>query len=110
MNEDRNILINRLDENRETQNKLKEELKNFPKGHVNTLYRNGKGYYYLTYRDGQKIRNDYLGPVGKTDLGLLFNKLREREDHKRQIRALKQEEKELKKKIGRYRRNVSPLE
>ena len=88
-----------LNENLETQKALKNDLLNMPKGHVNTLYRNGKGYYYLTYRDGKKIKNDYLGPVGKADLNDIFNKLRLRDEYKKNLRILKEEEKELRKKI-----------
>ena len=105
MSEDREILLGQLKEIREKQTRLKEELLGIPKGHVNVLYRNGKGYYYLTYRDGNKIRNDYLGPVGKTDLSNVFNDLKKREKHKASIRELKKVEKELKAKTGR-RKNV----
>jgi RecJ-like exonuclease len=104
MKKDRNELIRELELNEEKQLELKDKLLNLPKGHVNTLYRNNKGYYYLTYRDGKKIRNDYLGVVGKEDLHEIFEKLTEREKIKREIRSLKLQEKELKKNIGRRRK------
>ena len=106
MSKDKEILLGQLTEIREKQLKLKEELLNIPKGHVNVLYRNGKGYYYLTYRDGKKIRNDYLGPVGKTDLSNVFNNLKIREEYKASIRRLKKAEQELKAKTGRTRKNA----
>ena len=106
MSKDKEILLGQLNEIREKQLKLKEELLNIPKGHVNVLYRNGKGYYYLTYRDGKKIRNDYLGPVGKTDLSNVFNNLKIREEYKASIRRLKKAEQELKAKTGRTRKNA----
>ena len=106
MSKDKEILLGQLNEIREKQLKLKEELLNIPKGHVNVLYRNGKGYYYLTYRDGKKIRNDYLGPVGKTDLSNVFNNLKIREEYKASIRRLKKTEQELKAKTGRTRKNA----
>ena len=104
MKKDRNELIRELELNEEKQLELKDKLLNLPKGHVNILYRNNKGYYYLTYRDGKKIRNDYLGVVGKEDLHEIFEKLTEREKIKREIRSLKLQEKELKKNIGRRRK------
>ena len=88
-----------LKENLETQKALEEDLLRLPKGHVNTLYRNSKGYYYLTYRDGKKVKNDYLGPVGKTDLNDVFTKLRLRERYRKELKILKEEETELRKKI-----------
>ena len=106
MSQDKEILLGQLNEIREKRLKLKEKLLNMPKGHVNVLYRNGKGYYYLTYRDGKKIRNDYLGPVGKTDLSNVFNNLKIREEYKASIRRLKKAEQELKAKTGRTRKNA----
>ncbi|MBR3250114.1 MAG: hypothetical protein IKF80_00225 [Erysipelotrichaceae bacterium] len=107
MSQDKEILLGQLNDLRERQLKLKEDLLSMPKGHVNVLYRNGKGYYYLTYRDGKKIRNDYLGPVGKTDLSNVFNKLKIREEYKASIRKLKMVEQELKAKTGRNRKNAA---
>ena len=104
MKKDREKLISELELNEEKQLELKDKLLNLPKGHVNILYRNNKGYYYLTYRDGKKIHNDYVGVVGKEDLHEIFEKLTEREKIKREIRSLKLEEKELKKDIGRRRK------
>lgn len=104
MKEDKTPYIRQLEENQKEQESLKKQLETMQKGHVNILYRNGKGYYYLTHREGKKIKNDYLGPVGKADLSEVFSKLNERENVKRKIRRLKEEEKELKKLIGRRRR------
>ena len=107
MNTEKEILLGKLEELKDKQSKIKETLLSAPKGHVNVLYRNNKGYYYLTYREGKKIRNDYLGPVGKTDLSSVFADLKIREDLKKDLRELKLEEKDLKKKAGRKRRNAA---
>lgn len=104
MKQDREKLIAELDANEEKQKILKDKLLKLPKGHVNILYRNKVGYYYLTYREGQKIHNDYLGPAAKKDLSDVFEKLTEREKINREIRSLKMAEKELKKTIGRRRK------
>lgn len=86
-------------ENREKRiEEIKSEILNLPKGHINILYRREKGYYYLTYRDGKKINNDYLGPVGKADLKDIMDNLSKRDKLKSELRSLKEEIKELKKK------------
>ena len=90
-----------LKKNLEEQETINNELNNLPKGHINTLYRNGKGYYYLTYRNGKKINNDYLGPVGKTDLGDIISKLNERGKLKKELSELKKEEKKIQKLISK---------
>lgn len=90
-------LQTRLKNNQERQLEIEKSIDFFPKGHINVLYRNNKGYYYLTYRDGKKIRNEYLGPEGKTDLNKIMNKLKERKIYDNELKALKKEEKTLKK-------------
>ena len=86
-------------ENREKRiEEIKSEVLNLPKGHINILYRREKGYYYLTYRDGKKINNDYLGPVGKADLKDIMDNLSKRDKLKSELRSLTEEIKELKKK------------
>ena len=94
-------LQKRLEINQNRQAEIKETLLKLPKGHINVLYRNNKGYYYLTYRNGKKINNDYLGPVGKADLSEIMANLTERENLKKELRYLKNEEKYFKKQIGR---------
>ena len=96
-----NELNNLLNNNQKRQIEINDIFMSLPKGHVNTLYRNNKGYYYLTYRDGKKINNDYLGPVGKTDLGEIISKLNERGKLKKELSELKKEEKKLKKLINK---------
>ena len=77
---------------------IKSEILKLTKGHIIILYRREKGYYYLTYRDGKKINNDYLGPVGKADLKDIMDNLSKRDKLKNELRSLKEEIKELKKK------------
>ena len=93
--------IEKLEINQNRQKEINELLINLPKGHINILYRNNKGYYYLTYRNGKKINNDYLGPVGKADLSEIMRNLTMRENLKKELKYLKNEEKFFKKQIGR---------
>lgn len=96
MTEERLLIKNRRVEIQKEIESLKKQLKKIRKGHINILYRNNKGYYYLTYRDGSKIKNDYLGPVGTTDLSKIMKDLNKREAIKKEIRTLKEEENSLK--------------
>ena len=90
-------LNTRLLNNQERQKEIEKAIEFLPKGHINILNRNGKGYYYLTYREGKKIRNEYLGPEGKTDLNKTMNRLKERKIYDNELKELKKEEKTLKK-------------
>lgn len=93
-------LNTRLNNNISRQREIVKTIDFLPKGHINTLYRNNRGYYYLTYRDGKKIRNEYLGPQGKVDLNKTINKLKEREKYDLELKNLKKEEKTLRKLIS----------
>ena len=101
---------NKLEENLEKQNKINQEMTLLPKGHINILYRNGKGYYYLTYRDKDKIKNQYLGPVGKSDLSSIMDKLTQREKLVKELKYLKEQEKEYKKILGKNKKNAAKTE
>lgn len=96
INSELNTLLNN---NLKRQNEINNIFLSLPKGHVNTLYRNNKGYYYLTYRNGKKINNDYLGPVGKVDLGEILDKLNQRAKLKKQLKEFKKEEVKINKSI-----------
>ncbi|MBR5755695.1 MAG: hypothetical protein IKX97_07770 [Erysipelotrichaceae bacterium] len=97
----------RLEANKAEQNRISEELTFLPKGHINILYRKDKGYYYLTHREGKKICNDYLGPVGKTDLSGMMEKLAERERCRKELKYLKEQEKLLKKELKKAGKDVT---
>lgn len=90
----------RLNNNLLRQKEIEKSIEFLPKGHINILYRNNKGYYYLTYREGQKVKNDYLGPEGKTDLNKTMNRLQKRKVIEEELIELKKEEKKLKKLIS----------
>ena len=101
MDEIQNEIELKIQNNLKTQEELQKQMALLPKGHINILYRKEKGYYYLTYRNGKKICNDYLGPVGKTDTTKIINDLAQREKCKKEIKYLKEEYKQLKKLIKR---------
>lgn len=87
----------RLQNNQNRQKEIEKSTEFLPKGHINILKRNGKGYYYLTYREGNKVKNEYLGVVGKIDLNKTINKLHQRQAIEIELKNLKNEEKTLKK-------------
>lgn len=96
-------LINTLNEilnnNINKQNELIDKISTLPKGHINILNRSNKQYYYLTYRDGTKICNKYIGIVGKCDINDILKMLTERQRCKNELKELKNEEKLIKKAI-----------
>ena len=96
-------LSDELKSNIDKQQELLNCIECLPKGHINILNRNNKGYYYLTYRDGSKIKNKYLGVVGKVDLTETISNLKKRESLVTEYKKLRQEEKKLNKLIKKYK-------
>lgn len=94
-------LETRLNNNINRQFEIIKSLEFLPKGHINILYRNNRGYFYLTYREGKKVKNEYLGAEGKTDLTKVINKLHQRQITEAELKNLKNEEKMLKKLLKR---------
>ena len=105
MEEIKEQIAEKLESIRQELEDIDKQMSILAKGHINILYRKNKGYYYLTYREGKKIHNDYLGPVGKADLSDIMNQLSTREKLKNNRKKLIEEEKILKRSLGR-RRNV----
>lgn len=68
-----------------------------PKGHINILNRSNKGYYYLTYREGKKIINKYIGVVGKANIDDILKMISDRQQYKEELKQLIQEEKLLRR-------------
>ena len=74
-------------------------MQSFRKGALTVKIINDHEYYYLVYREGKKVKTDYIGVKGKTDLNSIKKELELRENYKKQILQLKKEEKELRKAI-----------
>lgn len=96
-------LKTRLTNNLERQNEIVKTMDFLPKGHINILNRNGKGYYYLTYREGKKVKNEYLGVVGKADLNKTITRLKQRQVLEAELKELKKDEKNLEKLIKKIK-------
>lgn len=96
-------LTEKLNNNILKQKEIAKNIELLPKGHINILKRNGRGYYYLTYREGPKIKNDYLGAVGKVDLTETVSKLRQRDIYIKETKTLKEEEIKINKLIKKLK-------
>jgi len=74
-------------------------MQNLRKGSLTIKTINGKEYYYLVYREGEKVRTDYIGVKGKADLNHVKKEIKDRGNYRKQIIQLKKEEKELRRAI-----------
>jgi len=91
------VLKGILKESREYYQKIGKEvgskIASFPKGSIKKRVINGKGYYYLQYRENDKIRHKYLGknfPVKKAEEIAIM---------KKKSKQLKKEQKNIKEAL-----------
>lgn len=77
---------------------LMAELADLPRGSVRERLINGRSYYYLQYREGSRVRSDY---VPREDVGALRERLARR---KEVVAALKEQERsrrQIEKALGK---------
>lgn len=61
-----------------------------PRGSISTKKINNKEYYYLKYREGKKIKTDYIGN-DSTKINDLIDKIKQRTHIENMIKTLKLE-------------------
>ena len=80
------------------------DLQELPKGYISKKNIRGKESYYLQYRDGQKIRSQY---VSAKDLPELEEQIRRGKRLKESLRRVKDDQKKLRKVLrGNNERSI----
>lgn len=77
---------------------MQEELAGLPKGSIRERKINNRSYYYLNYRDGNKIKSDY---VAAADLEHLQAQLARRNELKAALKEQAQSQKQIIRALGR---------
>ena len=73
---------------------IEEELASLPKGSVRARNIKGHEYYYLTYRDGDKVRSNYI-PADQVA------EVRQKVERRKQLKAALKEQAQTRKQIKR---------
>lgn len=73
-----------------------DKLTSLPKGTIKDKKVGDKNYYYLCYRDGEKVISKYIGK-DECSLEQVKNQIEERKHIESMLRQLKKEQRELKK-------------
>jgi len=71
-----------------------------PKGVVSSKKINGKSYYYLSYREGNKVKTDYLGKLTEQEVKEYQEKIEKRKRYQKMLKKLQKEIKFLRKVLG----------
>ena len=67
------------------------KIKALPKGSIQIKKQNAKKYAYLAYRDGRKMKFEYVGPVPSRRVDEVAKQIQERREYENSIRAMKKE-------------------
>ena len=97
------VLVSTLKEELETVRRLEkkyiEKMKALPKGSLVVRNIRGKKYAYLTYREGARVKQKYLG---KADIELIRSsrsKIKQRREYKQKLDSVREQKKILRKAL-----------
>ena len=97
------MIFNILDDERRRLLQLKEqyerEISELPKGSLSRKRRGNKDYYYLAYRDSEKVKFDYVGPSDSEDVKNVRQKIEERKVLERNLRRVKENLKDVERSL-----------
>lgn len=91
------VLIEEYERLKRFKKMYQEKLQNLPKGYLSRKNIKGKVYYYLQYRDGEKIVSQF---VPNENVELLQKQIEERRKYERRIREVEADLKKIRKAVG----------
>lgn len=77
---------------------IEKELKTLPKGSVRVREINGREYYYLNYRDGKKVKSDYISASQLNDIRA---QVARRKELKAALKEQMQSRRQIERALGR---------
>ena len=87
------LVFDILDEERrrllELISRYKQMISNLPKGSLSKKRRWNREYYYLAYRDGNKVRFDYVGSINSESVQVVKQQLEQRKVLEEKLRLAK---------------------
>lgn len=93
----KNLLQEELDYALKVQKRYCEAILMLPRGSLWKKKVNNKEYYYLAYREGHKVKFDYLGKLSEQEIKAYQNKVEKRRRYLKLIKDVKEEIKFLKR-------------
>lgn len=90
-----NSILDNLKRNLNNQERYQNQMNHLSKGKIVIRKKRKADYYYLEYREKEKVIYKYLGPVSRFDISKIEKELEERKILKERIKNLKKEEKEI---------------
>lgn len=98
----KSVLEEELERNIRKQMVFSNELSKYPKGSLVVSNIHGDGYLYRRYRDGNKIKSEYIGPIDSDEAKKAYECRAKYIKIKKDLKDLMVEEKSLRKAIKIY--------
>lgn len=98
----KSVLEEELERNIHKQVVFSNELSKYPKGSLVVSSIHGDSYLYRRYREGDKIKSEYIGPIDSDEAKEAYEFRAKYIKIKKDLQNLKSEEKSLRKAIKIY--------
>lgn len=100
MNALKQVLREELDRLDSLQNKYAQELAGLPKGSLALKRIKNHAYYYRAYREGKKVRFEYVGKADSPGLAELKKQIAKRKELEGKIKQVRKDLRELKRAVN----------
>ena len=78
-----------MDRSLSLKEKYKKKLEEYPRGYLLELKMGGKVYHYLSYREGDRIRQKYLGVLPPEEMKKYKERIKDKKALKQQLSEVK---------------------
>ena len=96
----KNILQEEFHRLKSLSKKYTDEIRLLPKGSVSIKKRNFKEYLYLAYREKDRVRFEYIGPLISEKAIAVIKKIEQRKDFERKLKQIKKDLTEIEKVVN----------
>ena len=96
----KNILQEEFQRLKALSEKYADEIRLLPIGCVSIKKRNYKQYLYLAYREKDKVRFEYIGPLISEKAKSVIKKIEQRKDYERKLKQIKKDLTEIEKVVN----------
>lgn len=83
------VLQEELERSLSLKEKYERKLEEYPQGYLLERKMGNKNYYYLSYRDGERIRQEYLGPLSPEEIKKYKDRIKDKKNLKKQLAEVK---------------------
>ena len=86
----RDILADEQQRLHELRRRYREQIRELPRGSISRKRRGNREYCYLAYREGRKVRFDYIGPVESDAVADLEKQIARRREIEARLKQVEQ--------------------